>query len=40
MVMMIQKYNTDLEGLVNERTLEVELEKQKCDALLSSMLPK
>lgn len=39
-MMMIEKYNNNLEELVAERTTELEIEKEKADALLGTMLPK
>jgi len=40
MVRMLEKYAGNLEELVEERTEELEQEKQKTDDLLHSMLPK
>lgn len=35
----LEKYSSDLEGIVAERTKEVEVEKRKVENLLSQMLP-
>ncbi|XP_071799685.1 atrial natriuretic peptide receptor 1-like isoform X2 [Asterias amurensis] len=40
MMQLMEKYSRHLEALVNERTQDLELEKQKTDRLLYSMLPK
>ncbi|XP_076797319.1 guanylate cyclase D [Arvicanthis niloticus] len=39
MLRMLEKYSQSLEGLVQERTEELELEKRKTERLLSQMLP-
>ncbi|WAR27320.1 GUC2F-like protein [Mya arenaria] len=39
MFRMLEKYSTDLEELVKERTLQLEEEKKKTDVLLYRMLP-
>ncbi|KAM5248530.1 guanylate cyclase D-like [Ctenodactylus gundi] len=39
MLRMLEKYSQSLEDLVQERTKELELERQKADKLLSHMLP-
>ncbi|KAK3589922.1 hypothetical protein CHS0354_034938 [Potamilus streckersoni] len=39
MFRMLEKYSTDLEDIVRERTLELEEEKKKTDTLLFRMLP-
>ncbi|XP_037377957.1 guanylate cyclase D-like [Talpa occidentalis] len=39
MLRMLEKYSQNLEDLIQERTEELELEKQKTDRLLSQMLP-
>ncbi|KAL1774614.1 olfactory guanylyl cyclase GC-D [Sigmodon hispidus] len=39
MLRMLEKYSQSLESLVQERTEELELERQKTDRLLSQMLP-
>ena len=35
----LEKYSSDLEAIVAERTKEVEVEKSKVEKLLSQMLP-
>ena len=35
----LEKYSSNLEGIVTERTQEVEVEKRKVERLLSEMLP-
>ena len=37
---MLEKYSTDLEGIVAERTSELEIEKAKTEELVCRMLPK
>ncbi|KAK7806793.1 hypothetical protein U0070_010277 [Myodes glareolus] len=39
MLRMLEKYSQSLEGLVQERTEELELERRKTERLLSQMLP-
>lgn len=39
MFRMLEKYSTDLEELVKDRTLQLEEEKKKTDLLLYRMLP-
>lgn len=39
MLRMLEKYSQSLEGLVQERTEELELERQKTERLLSQMFP-
>jgi len=39
MFRMLEKYSTDLEDLVKDRTLQLEEEKKKTDLLLFRMLP-
>ena len=39
MFKMLEKYSTDLEDIVRERTLELEEEKKKTEVLLTRMLP-
>lgn len=39
MFKMLEKYSTDLEELVAERTIQLEEEKKKTDQLLFRMLP-
>ncbi|XP_041909995.1 guanylate cyclase D-like [Arvicola amphibius] len=39
MLRMLEKYSQSLEGLVQERTEELELERRKSERLLSQMLP-
>ncbi|XP_012580670.1 PREDICTED: olfactory guanylyl cyclase GC-D-like [Condylura cristata] len=39
MLRMLEKYSQNLEDLIQERTEELELEKQKTERLLSQMLP-
>uniref|UniRef100_A0A8C9UQ92 Guanylate cyclase n=1 Tax=Spermophilus dauricus TaxID=99837 RepID=A0A8C9UQ92_SPEDA len=39
MLWMLEKYSQNLEGLVQERTEELELERRKTERLLSQMLP-
>lgn len=39
MFRMLEKYSTDLEDLVKDRTLQLEEEKKKTDLLLYRMLP-
>ncbi|XP_053241410.1 retinal guanylyl cyclase 2-like [Podarcis raffonei] len=39
MLRMLEKYSSNLEDLIRERTEELELEKQKTDKLLTQMLP-
>ena len=39
MFRMLEKYSTDLEDLVRERTTQLEDEKKKTDTLLYRMLP-
>ena len=40
MVQMLEKYATNLEDLVQSRTVELVEEKKKTDALLYRMLPR
>lgn len=40
MISMMEKYTNNLEGLVAERTKQLQEEKQKTDKLLYSMLPR
>lgn len=40
LITMLEKYSTDLEGIVAERTMELEEEKRKVDELVCRMLPK
>ena len=40
MVSMLEKYASNLEGIVTERTLELTEEKKKTDMLLQQMLPR
>lgn len=37
---MLEQYSTNLEDLIRERTEELEVERQKTDALVAQMLPK
>lgn len=39
MLRMLEKYSQNLEDLIQERTEELELERQKTERLLSQMLP-
>lgn len=39
MLWMLEKYSQNLEDLIQERTEELELERQKTERLLSQMLP-
>lgn len=39
MLQMLEKYSQSLEELVQERTEELELERQKTERLLSQILP-
>ena len=39
MLRMLEKYSQNLEDLIQERTEELELERQKMERLLSQMLP-
>ena len=39
MFKMLEKYSTDLEDIVRERTVQLEEEKKKTENLLSEMLP-
>lgn len=39
MLWMLEKYSQNLEDLIQERTEELEVEKQKTERLLSQMLP-
>ena len=39
MLRMLEKYSQSLEGLVQEQTEELELERRKTERLLSQMLP-
>ncbi len=39
LVAMLEKYSTNLEGIVAERTEELAAEKAKTDELVSRMLP-
>lgn len=39
MLRMLEKYSQSLEGLVQERTEELELERRKTERLLAQMLP-
>lgn len=39
MLRMLEQYSSNLEGLIRERTEELELEKRKTDRLLTQMLP-
>ncbi|KAA0717254.1 Retinal guanylyl cyclase 2 [Triplophysa tibetana] len=40
MLRMLEQYSSNLEDLIRERTEELEVERQKTDALLAQMLPK
>ncbi|XP_060769053.1 retinal guanylyl cyclase 1 [Neoarius graeffei] len=40
MLRMLEQYSTNLEDLIRERTEELEVERQKTDALVAQMLPK
>ena len=40
MLQMMEKYATDLEGVISERTHQLIEEKKKIDMLLYRMLPK
>jgi hypothetical protein len=40
MFRMLEKYSTDLEDLVKDRTLQLEEEKKKTELLLYRMLPR
>ena len=40
LIAMLEKYSTDLEGIVAERTMELAEEKQKVEDLVCRMLPK
>ena len=40
MLLLMERYSNNLEGLVHERTYQVEEEKRKAEALLFRMLPK
>lgn len=40
MVVMMEKYSTQLEEIVAERTEQLQEEKRKTDALLYRMLPR
>ena len=40
MVYMMEKYADNLEDLVSERTVQLEEEKRKTDALLDRILPR
>lgn len=39
LLQMLEKYSRDLEGLVLERTQELQLERQRTERLLAQMLP-
>ncbi|XP_078389900.1 retinal guanylyl cyclase 1-like [Cetorhinus maximus] len=39
MLRMLEQYSSNLEDMINERTEELEIEKQKTDQLLTQMLP-
>uniref|UniRef100_A0A671G700 Guanylate cyclase domain-containing protein n=1 Tax=Rhinolophus ferrumequinum TaxID=59479 RepID=A0A671G700_RHIFE len=39
MLWMLEQYSSNLEGLIQERTEELEIEKQKTEKLLTQMLP-
>jgi len=40
MLSMMEKYTNNLEAIVNERTRQLQSEKNKTDALLHKMLPR